>query len=227
MIGLIRVLSTDDETVLHSHARALAPLVRDRIVTRAIADQPHGIHDDVTFAAAVPKIVDVGRQLEAEGATALILSCAADPGIAELRAAVGIPVTGAGSAGAAIARATSDRVGVLGIVDEVPDSVRSVLGDTLVADRVPDGVTCTTDLMTPSGRASTIRAAKELIADGARCILFACTGLTTIGAAPGVTAATAHPVVDAVVAAGHLAGYPWPARPAVIGTPPVRVDADN
>lgn len=227
MIGLIRVLSTDNETVLHSHARALATHVRDRIVTRAIPDQPYGIHDDATLAAAVPKIVDLGRQLEAEGASALILSCAADPGIAELRAGVGIPVTGAGSAGAAIARATSDRVGVIGIVDEVPACIRTVLGDALLADRVPDGVSCTNDLMTPSGRAGVDRTAGALVAEGAECILFACTGLTTIGAAPGVAAATGVPVVDAVVAAGHLAGYPWPDNHTAPVTTAVHTDEDR
>lgn len=227
MIGLIRVLSTDDESVLGSHARALAPQVRDRIVTRAIPGQPHGIHDATTLTAAVPKIVDVGRQLETDGASALILSCAADPGIAELRAGVGIPVTGAGSAGAAIARATSGRVGVIGIVDEVPGCIRTVLGDAMVADRVPDGVECTTDLMTPSGRAAVVRAAEALAADGAHCILFACTGLTTIGAAPGVVAATGLPVVDAVVAAGHLAGYPWPTGPTTVAHTAVHTDADR
>jgi allantoin racemase len=224
MIGLIRVLSTSDDEVLDSHARALAPTVRDRVVTRAIADQPRGIHDSLSLAAAVPKIVDAGLRLEAEGAGSLILSCAADPGIAELRAAVTVPVIGAGSAGAAVARATSDRVGVLGITPEVPARVRAVLGDALVADAVPDGARDTTDLMTPDGGAAVVRAAEDLASRGVTCILFACTGLTTIGAAPVVAAATGIPVVDAVVAAGHLAAHPWPPVPRDAPSPsrPVR-----
>ncbi|WP_221411605.1 aspartate/glutamate racemase family protein [Arthrobacter crusticola] len=45
---------------------------------------------------------------------ALIIGCAADPGLEETRAAVGIPVIGAGSVAAAAALAYRGRVGVLG-----------------------------------------------------------------------------------------------------------------
>ena len=43
---------------------------------------------------------------------------------------------------------------------------------------------------------------------GAGSILFACTGLTTIGLAADVTQRTGLPVVDAVLAAGAVAAYP-------------------
>ena len=123
MIGLIRVISTLTPAQFASHADALAPLLREEIVTRAIPDQPEGVHDDATFEAAVGKVVAVGTQLRAEGARLIIVSCAADPGVAELRAALDIPVIGAGSAGAAVARAFGGTVGVLGIVPEVPEAI--------------------------------------------------------------------------------------------------------
>jgi len=46
----------------------------------------------------VPKILNPGRKLEEQGCEALFLSCAADPGLDALRAAVAIPVAPAGSA---------------------------------------------------------------------------------------------------------------------------------
>ena len=140
MIGLIRVVSGLDERHLGGHADAIAHLVADAIVSRAIPDQPTGVHDDETFARAVPKVVDLGRALVAEGARALVVSCAADPGVSELREAVGVPVVGAGSAGAALALAAGRRVGVLGITPEVPKVVADLLGPALVADRGPEGL---------------------------------------------------------------------------------------
>ncbi|WP_206079811.1 aspartate/glutamate racemase family protein [Propioniciclava coleopterorum] len=95
MIGLIRVVSTLTDDQLALHARAIQHLVgEEEIVTRAIADQPNGIHDDETFDRAVPKIVALGRELAAEGARLLIVSCAADPAVPELREAVDVPVVG-------------------------------------------------------------------------------------------------------------------------------------
>jgi Asp/Glu/hydantoin racemase len=209
MIGLVRVLSTDDENVLQTHARVIEPLVRDRVVTRAIPDQPHGIHDDATLAAAAPKVVAVAQDLVRDGAARIIVSCAADPAVEELRDLLPVPVIGAGSAAAAVARSYATRVGVLGITEIVPSCVTDLLGDAFVGAAVPDGVSRTTDLMTPRGREAALDAARQLVDDGAQCVLFACTGLTTIGLADPITEATGVPVIDAVLAAGHTAAYPF------------------
>lgn len=206
MIGIIRVVSTLSDTQLQSHAFAISHLVSDEIVTRAIPDQPSGVHDDETFAAAVPKVVAVGRQLAEEGCRVVVISCAADPGLAELRAEVDVPVVGAGSAGAALALAAGGRVGVLGITPDVPEAVSALLGDRLVAAVVPAGVSTTKDLMQPEAYERSLAAAESLKAAGAESILFACTGLTTIGLAADVAARTRLPVVDAVMAAGTVAG---------------------
>ena len=208
MIGLIRVISTLTPSQFASHADALAPLLREEIVTRAIPDQPEGVHDDATFEAAVGKVVAVGTQLRAEGARLIIVSCAADPGVAELRAALDIPVIGAGSAGAAVARAFGGTVGVLGIVPEVPEAISHGLGVAMIASRVPAGVHQTRDLLRPSAREAALVSAQQLADAGAGSILFACTGLTTIGLAADVTQRTGLPVVDAVLAAGAVAAYP-------------------
>lgn len=202
MIGLIRVVSVLNDEQLSSHARAIRHIVGDQIISRAIPNQPDGIHNEQTFAMAVPKIVELGRQFEDEGAQLVIISCAADPGLEELRNALQIPVVGAGSAGAALALAAGGRVGVLGITWEVPQAVTSVLGDRLVADSVPEGVNSTIDLMRPDAYVRALEATDALVNAGAESILFACTGLTTIGLAADVVKRTGIPVVDAVMAAG-------------------------
>jgi Asp/Glu/hydantoin racemase len=205
LLGIIRVLSTDDPDSRDAHGRAITAEHGVRTVSRCIPDQPHGIHDPASHARAVPKIVTIARDLATEGASAVVISCAADPGLAEARAAVAVPVWGAGSSAAAVATAVGGRVGVLGITEDVPAAMAEVLGDRLVAHRRPDGVTRTTDLPTPHGRAAALHSVGELISAGAQVILFACTGLTTIDLAAAARSRWNIPVIDAVRATGALA----------------------
>ncbi len=204
-IGIIRVITSDDQHFLDGHGRILADYFGLESVTRCIPDQPNGIHSDETEAMAIPKIVALAQQMAADDdIDILYISCAADPGLAECRAVLDIPVIGAGSAGAGFALATADKVGVLGITGDVPAAVKDALGDRMVADIVPDGVGSTVDLMKPEGYEAALRAGDELVAAGAQCILFACTGLTTIGLRPELAARVGVPVVDAVLAAGAV-----------------------
>ncbi len=145
------------------------------------------------------------EHLAAAGADVVLISCAADPGLAEARAAVAVPVVGAGSSAAALALAVGGRIGVLGIEDEAPESVRSMLGDRLVGVARPAGVHTTIELCTPRGRDAAMAAARRIVADGAQTVLFACTGLTTLGLAATVRSECGVPVVDPVLAAGHMA----------------------
>ena len=204
-VGIIRVLTSDDQQFVDTHGRILADQFGLEYVARCIPDQLTGIHSDETFDKAVPKIVELGKTLVSEfGVSSILVSCAADPGVPELRAELSVPVVGAGSSGAFIALASATKVGVLGITDEVPVAVSSILGDRMVAALVPDGVHNTVDLMTPAGRAAALRAGEALKSQGATCILFACTGLTTIGLRPELAAQLGIPVIDAVLAGGSV-----------------------
>ena len=102
-VGLIRVLTTEDEELLQLHGKLIEsyfPMFQ--VVSRCIPDQPEGIHDDETFAVGVPKVVNLAVELWKEGCQAIIISCAGDPGVPEARQAVPIPVIGAGSSTAAL-----------------------------------------------------------------------------------------------------------------------------
>ncbi|WP_199257184.1 aspartate/glutamate racemase family protein [Pantoea sp. BAV 3049] len=103
MLGIIRVLTHDDQHFVEEHGRLIQQEYGIASISRCIADQRSGIFDAQSEALAIPKIVALGEQLEAEGCNMLFLSCAADPGLAMLRAAVSVPVVGAGSAAASIA----------------------------------------------------------------------------------------------------------------------------
>jgi len=172
-----------------------------------IEDQYEGIHDEETERKAVPKIVRLGKEMEEDGVLAIIVNCASDPGVPELRQAVRIPVIGAGSAAACVALSLGYRIATLGIREDAPKIVKRILGDRLVAAIRPDGVTTAVDLRTDAGRAAsidTICRFEELDID---VICLACTGYSVFGIASEIERKAGLPVVDALEAAGLIAWY--------------------
>ncbi|OIV37900.1 hydantoin racemase [Mangrovactinospora gilvigrisea] len=210
-LAVVRVLSSDDPELVDDHGRLLEARFGLPTVSRCIPDQPHGIHDDASERRAEPKIVELVRAFAAQGASAVVISCAADPAVAAARAAVDVPVIGAGSAAAGVALGLGARIGVLGIRDEAPAPIAALLGERLTASRRPEGVHTTTELRTPEGSRAARAAAARLVADGAEVLLLACTGMTSLGLRPVLERELGVPVVDPVLAAGLLASYTRPA----------------
>jgi Asp/Glu/hydantoin racemase len=209
-IGLIRVVSFDDSDLAGLHGRLLEEHFPEfKVVSRCIPDQPKGIYDDETEARAIPKIVDLGVNMEKEdGIAALIISCAADPGVAELRERLRIPVIGAGSSAAALALAFSGRVATLGITEGTPERMRRVLGSALVGETRPEGVHTTLDLMGEAGRRNALTACRDLVRrTGAGVVALACTGFATIGLAAELERESGVPVLDPVIAAGVMTRF--------------------
>lgn len=206
-VGIVRVLTSDDPAVVNDHGLLLEGRYGFPVVSRCIPDQPDGVHDDATHRLAEPKIVALAAELEAEGAGSVIISCAADPAVEETRAALGVPVVGAGSAAAAVALGLGRRIGVLGIRDEAPPAVVALLGSRLAGAVRPEGVRGTRDLRTPEGTEAAVAAAAGLVDRGADTLLLACTGLTSIGVRSRLEGELGVPVVDPVLAAGLLTSY--------------------
>ena len=205
-IGLIRVLTTEDMTLLNCHGKIIMEAFPSLHVKSAcIPDQHEGIHDDATEKEAVPKIIALARAMEKRGSDAIIVSCAGDPAVEMLQQMLSIPVIGAGSAAAAVAGACGKKVGVIGLTAEAPLPIRRILGDLFVANLVPEGVFTTLDLLRPEGKAATMAAARTLSDAGAELFLLACTGMSTIGVAEDIRHAISMPVVDPVRAEASLA----------------------
>lgn len=205
-LGVIRVLTTDDQELLNEHSVAIQEELGIASISRCIPDQPRGVFSDATFALASPKVAELALQMEAEDSVdAIVLSCAADPGLEQARAAVSVPVHGAGSSAARAALELGSRVGVLDLTQDTPSAVTDVLGDRLVAAVVPDEVSETRHLLTEDGRAAAVRGAQELVQRGADVVMFACTGMTTIGLRHPLAEQLDVPVVDAVLAAARAA----------------------
>ncbi len=205
-VGLIRVLTTGDEELLNLHGKLLMekyPMLD--VESRCIPDQYEGIHSHELEAVAVPKIVELAKTFRDKDM--ILVSCADDPGVKEIRAALpGMPVTGGGETTAALAVRYGEKIAVLGIVDYTPKAYERMIPDKLVASR-PKGVHSTLDLMTPEGRASCLATAMELKEKGADVIALGCTGLTTIGIAKEIEEATGLPVIDPVLALGAFAAF--------------------
>ncbi|NPV69540.1 MAG: hydantoin racemase [Firmicutes bacterium] len=192
--------------MLNLHGRIIEQAYPSLEVTsRCITAHPEGVHDELTEGTASPLVVELALAFEHEGFDAVVVSCAGDPGVEGARQKLRIPVIGAGEATAALALGFGGRVGALGITAEVPAAMRAILRDSLVSSARPAGVYTTLDLLTEEGRASVNEAALSLKREGARVIALACTGLSTIGAASAIRAATGLRVIDPVIAEGLFA----------------------
>lgn len=206
-VGVIRVLTLDDPEMVATHGRQIER--RYGLVTRSacIPEQRRGIYDAGSERVAIPKIIPLAKQMAEEGAAAIVVSCAADPGVPELRRELSIPVIGGGSAVAYLALSLAERVGVLELTATAPGFVQGLLGDRMVGVAIPEGVKDTTDLMTDWGREAALRAAGRLVESGAGSLVLACTGYSTIGLAPELRRRFGVVAVDPVDAEGLVAWY--------------------
>jgi len=203
-IALIRVRTLDNIEAVDRHG----PLIEKffpglRVKCYCIEDQPYGIHDARSEEIARPKVIKLAKKIE--GSDAIIVSCAADPGVEELNEELPIPVIGAGKSLACISRTLGDSVGAITITDDVPDIVRRELGKHLLAWKKVEGVKTGIDLESEANFKNALNAAEELVRLGSPVIALACTGFSTIGIAPEICKKLGVPVVDPILAAGSVA----------------------
>jgi len=208
-IGLIRVISFEDEKLIELHGRLIEKYFPSlQLISRCIKNQSKGIYDEETKKIAIPKIVELGSQIEEEEKVkAIIISCADDPGVKELRKLLKIPVIGAGSSVAALSLSYGDKVGTFGITEQAPPIMREILGKHLVAETKPEGIKTTLDLMTNEGKRNAFKSIKYLKEKGAEVIALACTGYSTVVIAQDLEKEVGIPVLDAVIAAGLFAWH--------------------
>lgn len=201
-VALIRVVTSDDQGFLDIHQNLiLAAQPELAIATYCLADQYDGIHDEQTLAQAVPKLVALGLELQ-KNYDILLVSCASDPAVKQLRQLLSIPVVGAGQACSEQALTISQSVGAIGIEPRAPAIFYEILHDRLRTYRQPAGVNNTHQIHTEQGKAAIIDAVLACEKDGAKVIALACTGMATTDVAALVAPYTAIPIVNPVLAAG-------------------------
>ena len=156
-VGVIRVLTTEDETVLNRHGKLLEryyPMFQ--VTSRCIPEQFEGVHDEETERQSIPKVVALAEEMYREGFDAVIVSCAGDPGVEEARKLLPIPVVGAGESVATLSLFFGERPAVLGILDAAPKAYRRLFGDKIVSCERGQGIQSTLDLMTEEGFVKTV-----------------------------------------------------------------------
>lgn len=205
-IGLIRVVTFPEGDLLNLHGKIVEeyfPMLK--VTSKCIPDQPYGVHDDETEKMAVPKIIELARNWK--DIDVLIISCAGDPAVKELRQILDIPVIGAGESTALLAQRYGKVFGVLGITKDVPIAYSRILGNKIVGTCDVPEVVSTLDLMTDEGKKNVINKALKLKALGAEAIPLACTGMATIGIAKEIEKICDIPVIDPVIAEGLIAYF--------------------
>ena len=206
-IGLIRVLTLTDQNKIDRHGSIIENAFPGLTVTSGcIRNQPQGLHDKASEEAAKPKIISLAKEL-AKGVDAIIVSCAADPAVAELKGMLNIPVLGAGESLAAVSRVVGDCAGVLTITDDVPSPVSTGLQGRCLAWAKVAGVKTTLDLEGEGIVARAVDAANDLKNRGSDVIALACTGFSTIGVASMIGREVGIPVIDPVLAVGSMAYF--------------------
>lgn len=204
-VGIIRVVTLDDQELLNLHGKMIEQRFPGIITeTKCIPDQPEGIHSEELKQIAVPKIVALAKSFK--DVNMLIVSCADDPGVQEIRDTnPGIPVTGAGESSASIASIYGNRIALLGITGYAPEPYIRMIPNKILTVGKPDGVNSTLDLMTKTGRENAVKKGLEQKEMGAQVILLTCTGMSTIGIASELEEITGLPVIDPVLAEGMFA----------------------
>ena len=203
-IGLIRVRTLEIMEAVDKHG----PLIEKafpglHVKCYSIEDQPYGIHDEESHEIARPKVIKLAKELK--GADAVLISCAGDPGVSELRKELSIPIIGAGESLARVSRTLGSSVGVITIRDDVPDIVKRELGEDFLCWKKVEGVKTGLDLELEASYENTLNASKQLVRQGSNVIALACTGFSTMGIAPEIGKELGVPVVDPVLAAGSMA----------------------
>ncbi|MEN1969824.1 aspartate/glutamate racemase family protein [Lentibacillus sp. N15] len=203
MLGIIRVLTTKQETILQEHGKRMKEIFQIDSITKCIPDQPNGIYSDESEILANPKIVRLAQQMaQDEQIDAITISCAADPALDEANEAVDIPVLGAGVCGAHAACMVGNHVGIIGITEEPPARMKNELGERFHSYTFSPKLRKTTDLFSDKAKTELLQVVNNTIQSGADVILFACTGFSTIRLKDYFVQHIDVPVIDLVEAQG-------------------------
>ncbi|MGM0446202.1 MAG: aspartate/glutamate racemase family protein [Bacillota bacterium] len=202
-IGIIRVISTDDEYIKYRHQEIIEKfLPMFKIKTVCITNQPEGIHNVKTKKKAVPKIIKLGIKMSKE-VDGIIISCAEDPGVKELIKKINKPVVGPGRAAAVSALDFGNRVVAISLSDQVPSIYEEVLGKKLIKVINVSNINKSMDLTNKDSIEKIVKAVKDY-KEEYDVITLTCTGMSTIDLPEILSKELEIPVIDPVRSAGLL-----------------------
>ncbi|ADQ13776.1 aspartate/glutamate racemase family protein [Halanaerobium hydrogeniformans] len=197
-IAVIRVVTLDNAMERNKHALILKRhYPQFNFVTFTIPDQKEGVHDFKSHQKSIPKIIKLVEQIKNE-VDAVLISCAADPAVAELEQFLDIPVCGTGASSARFALNLTDKVAVVGMGKFKIDEIVGILGDNLVDYQLLKNAKTTNQLNTPKGKIELIKAVKN-IHKQASAVILACTGMSSMEITDHLEKSFELPVIDPLV----------------------------
>ena len=143
---------------------------------------PASVESAVDEVLAGPGVIDAVLAAEAVGVQALVLDCMLDPALDAAREAVTIPVIGSGEAGMAAA-AAHGAFSIVTVLQRQERDFRALaakygFANSLASVRGIGVSVLDLERQRASSVAATIRAAEHAVAeDGAKAIVFGCTGM--------------------------------------------------
>lgn len=150
---------------------------------RQVAVGPASIEGALDEALAVPGLLPLAREAEADGADALVIDCMGDPGLDALREAVGIPVLGAGQTSMHVAAMLGDRFSILAVLPRLITRFRAAAGAYGLAGSLASVRSVDIPVLGLGGlsedvaeRLSAVGAA-AVREDGADTLILGCTGM--------------------------------------------------
>lgn len=199
-IAVIRVVTLNDKEKLNQHGRLIERYFPNLQTTSyCIANQYNGVHDDASHTLAELKIEKIVEDIKHKY-QGIVVSCAGDPCVDKLKNKIDIPIIGAGHSSASFCFNYGLKIGIIGIRDDAPCSIKNILRNNIIKFIKPQGVKNTNDLYTKEGQLAIINAAKELKHLGAEVILLACTGMSTVGITSILAKQIKLPIIDPVFA---------------------------
>ncbi|MDA5193829.1 aspartate/glutamate racemase family protein [Govanella unica] len=175
------------------------------VEARCLKNGPSSIESEIDDALAIPDILRVGLEAQAEGFHGVVMACMADPGVRALREALSIPVVGTAESSFHIAASLGSRFGILDVTDDARTSVKNLMAIYGLTEKFasfrsvniqPEQIS--TD-MTATNNALISEAQKAVRQDQADVLVLNCTGF--YGCAQAVSDALAAdglhvPVID-------------------------------
>lgn len=176
---------------------------------------PDSIECEADEACALPEILKHARAAEAAGVDAILIDCFGDPGLAEARHEVSVPVFGPGEASMHLAAMLGARFAIVTVLESVFGMIERQAEHYGVSNRMAP-LRCVNipvlELESDAERLERALAREALAAvrtDGADVIILGCTGM--LGAADALAktlrreTAVTIPVIDPLPAAAAIA----------------------
>lgn len=144
---------------------------------------PESIESDFDSALAVPEVLRIAKQSEAEGMQAIVIDCMGDVGLFAVREFVDIPVVGPAQVSMSLAATLADRFSVIGVLERDRVTFHNIWrlydltsrGASIRAVNIP--VVSLHEDDSQLIKAITKEALLAVIEDGAHAIVLGCTGM--------------------------------------------------